>query len=147
DSADTGGVVAPFVGYRFLFGSYGITPMVRTQFGFFPGVDQDFTFPEGEEPQAGDGRIIRRRIHESDVQSMFAGTGGFRLSLLDETKEFFGGAHGGIYTDLGSGPVRGAGPGFSLELGFNYRVLENTQIGAFIRRDEAHIRANIDTSL
>ncbi len=144
DAAKLGGVVAPFVGYRLMSGNFALTPMVRTQFGFFQAKDQDITFAAGEEPRLGDDRVIRRRIVESDLQTLFAGTGGFRLSLLDETKEFFLGAHGGYYTDLGGGPVRGAGPGFSLELGFNYKVLENTQIGAFIRRDEAHMQANLD---
>jgi OOP family OmpA-OmpF porin len=143
DAADLGGVVAPFVGYRFSSGGYALTPMVRTQFGFFQAIDQDITYPEGEEPSAGGGRVIRRRTIESDVQTLFAGTGGFRVSLIDDTKELFGGAHGGYYTDLGGGPVRGAGPGFSLELGFNYQLLANTQIGAFIRRDEAYMRGNL----
>jgi len=144
DAADLGGVVAPFVGYRFSSGGYAVTPMVRTQFGFFQAVDQDITYPAGQEPSAGDDRIIRRRTVDSDLQTLFAGTGGFRLSLIDETKELFLGAHGGYYTDLSGGPVRGAGPGFSLELGANYQLLANTQIGAFIRRDEAYMPGNLD---
>jgi len=144
DAADLGGVVSPIVGYRFSSGGYAFTPMVRTQFGFFQAVDQDITYAPGEEPSAGDGRVIRRRIIDSDLQTMFAGTGGFRISMIDETKELFLGAHGGYYTDLAGGPIRGAGPGFSLELGANYQLLENTQIGAFIRRDEAYMPGNLE---
>lgn len=144
DSAKVGGVVAPFVGYRFISRGYAFTPMVRTQFGFLQAVDQDFTYLEGEEPQVGDDQVIRRRIHESDVQTLFAGTGGFRIGVIDDTKEFFFGSHGGYYTGLGSGPVRGAGPGYSLEIGGNYRILENTQIGLFIRRDAAFMKPTID---
>lgn len=143
DSAKVGGIAAPFIGYRFSGGGYALTPMVRTQWGFFPGKDQDIIYPAGQEPSAGDNRIVTRRIHESDVQTLFAGTGGFRLSMIDDTKEIFGGAHGGYYTDLGSGPVRGAGAGFSLEVGANYWIAENTQIGVFVRRDEAYMRGNI----
>lgn len=143
DSANVGGLVAPFFGYRFSKDGYALTPMLRTQWGFFPAKDQDITYPVGQEPSAGDNRVIRRRIVESDMQSLFAGTGGFRVSMIDATKEIFFGAHGGYYTDLASGPVRGAGPGFSIEVGINYQMLERTQIGVFVRRDEAFMDGSL----
>lgn len=144
DSANVGGIVAPFLGYRLSGGGYAFTPIARTQFGFFPAKDQNIVFEEGQEPSHGDNQIVRQTIVESDVQTLFAGTGGFRVSLIDNTKEIFLGAHGGYYTDLASGPIRGAGPGFSLEAGLNYQLLEHTQFGIFVRRDEAYMRGNLD---
>jgi len=138
-SSEVGGVVAPWAGYRIRWDSLAITPMVRTQFGFFPAKDQDIQFTDDNAPSVGNNRIIRRRIQESDVQSLFAGSGGFRVSLIDGTREIYGGALGGYSTDLGSGPTRGAGPGYTLEAGINLGIAENTALGIFIRRDEAYM--------
>jgi|GEM_PF-571059 len=143
-SADAGGVVAPFLGYRLSSSSFALTPMVRTQFGFFQAKDQDVTFAKGEGPSAGSNGEIRRRIHKSDVQSLFAGSGGFRLSMLDSGYEAYAGFLGGYYTDMGSGPARGAGPGFTIEAGINTDIAENTSLGLFIRRDEAYMRPSFD---
>ena len=144
DVARTGGGVAPFIGYRMRSGRLALTPMIRTQFGFFPTKKQDITFPAGGEPSAGDDRILRRTVIKSDMQTMFAGTGGFRISLLNGPREIYAGGHGGYFTDLRGGPIRGAGPGFSLETGINYDFWNNTALGIFIRRDEAFIPGNLN---
>lgn len=143
DTAKAGGVVAPFIGYRFSSGGYALTPMIRTQFGFFPARKQTVEFAPGTGPKAGNNQVVRRRTVDSEVQTVFAGTGGFRLSMIDSSKEIFIGGHGGYYTDLGVGPIREGGPGFTLEAGLNYQLLEHTQVGLFIRRDEAFMRANL----
>jgi len=143
-SANAGGIVAPFVGYRMSSRSFALTPMVRTQFGFFQGKDLDVTFAPGEGPSAGENGKVRRRIHKSDVQSLFAGSGGFRVSMLDPGREIYAGFLGGYYTDMGSGPARGAGPGFTIEAGINMDIAENTSLGVFIRRDEAYMRPSFD---
>lgn len=144
DTAKIGGVVAPFIGHRFSNRGYAFTPMVRTQFAFFPAKGQTIIYPPGQEPSAGGNRIVRARTIDSDVQTLFGGTAGFRLSSIDSTKEIFIGGHGGYYTDLGMGPVRGGGMGFSIEAGLNYQLLERTQVGLFVRRDEAYIPGNLN---
>jgi outer membrane protein OmpA-like peptidoglycan-associated protein len=46
---------------------------------------------------------------------------------------------------MGSGAVRGAGAGFNISAGFNYRFLPSTAAGIYIRRDEAYIPANLNS--
>jgi len=143
--AKPGGVVAPFFGYRLGAENIAITPMIQPQFAFFAAKDQDVTFSNDDAPVVGDNRIVRRKTVKSDAQTMASFTGGLRLSLYDETREVYLGGQGGYYTDMGAGAVRGAGAGFNISAGFNYRFLPSTAAGLYIRRDEAYIPANLNS--
>ena len=142
--ARVGGVVAPFVGYRLGAENIAITPMFQPQFSFFPAKDQDVTFSNADAPVVGDTRVVRRKIVKSDSQNLASITAGFRLSLYDDMREIYLGGQGGYYTDMG-GPVRGAGAGFNITAGLNYRFLASTAAGVYIRRDEAYIPANLNS--
>ncbi len=118
-TADEGGVVAPFVGYRF-GDKVSFTPLVQPQFAAF-------------------GTAVDERP-ESDITSIFGITGGGRLSLHDETREIYVSAQGGYYSDI-TGPINDKGDGFSLGGGFNYEFQPGTSLGLFLRRDQTSMRA------
>jgi outer membrane protein OmpA-like peptidoglycan-associated protein len=138
--ADPGGVIAPWFGYKLAADNIAIIPMVQTQFAFFPANDQDVTFDPPK--PVGANRVQTRTIIKSDSQNLFAVSGGFRISLFDETREFYFGGMGGYYTDMG-GPLRGAGPGFGIEAGLNYEIMKDLALGIYIRRDEAFMRGEL----
>lgn len=139
--ARVGGTVGPFLGYRLGSENIAITPMIQPQFSFFPAKDQNVTFTNADAPMIN-GRVVRQKIVKSTSQNLFSITGGLRISLYDETREIYLGGQGGYYTDMG-GPVRGAGGGFNVQGGLNYRLTSSTAVGIFIRRDEAYMSADL----
>jgi outer membrane protein OmpA-like peptidoglycan-associated protein len=123
-SADTGGMVAPFAGYRlFVLGqSLGVSLMVQPTFAGFPTAVKQ-----------GEGR-------QSDATTIFSATAGPRFSLLDEKLEAYFGAQGGYYTDC-TGPLDDGGGGWNINGGVNYEFFKNTAIGVFVRRDQSEMQA------
>jgi outer membrane protein OmpA-like peptidoglycan-associated protein len=118
DTADVGGAVAPFAGWR--FGDWiAVTPLVQPQLAAFS-------------TQEGAG--------SDDVTSIFSITGGARFSLFDGAKEVYFSAQGGYYRSV-SGPLDGDGDGFNIAGGFNYEIRPGTALGLYIRRDQASIDA------
>ena len=122
NTADVGGAVAPFVGWR--FGDWiAVTPLVQPQFAAFS-------------TQKGAG--------SNDVTSIFSITGGARFSLFDGGKEVYFSAQGGYYRGV-TGPLNGDGDGFNIAGGFNYELQPGTGLGLYIRRDQASMRAAAGT--
>jgi len=119
DTADPGGAIAPFVGYR-IGHSIALIPMIQPQ---LVALATDDDAPSG-----------------GDVTSLFSITAGGRLSLSEGSQEVYIGAQGGYYTDL-SGPIDGDAGGFNISAGFNYEFQPGTALGLYIRRDQALIDA------
>ena len=120
-SADPGGMIAPFAGYRlFTFAdTVALSAQVQPQFSLF-----QTSIP----------------TRQSDVTSFFSITGGPRISLLDEHLEAFFTAQGGYYISM-SGPVNGNDGGWNIAGGLNYEFLRGTFAGIFLQRDDSYIRA------
>jgi outer membrane protein OmpA-like peptidoglycan-associated protein len=120
-SADPGGVIAPYVGYRlFTVGDVvALSIQGQPQFSLF-----QTSIP----------------TRQSDVSSFFSFTAGPRLSLLDENLEAFFTGQGGYYTEM-SGPTNGSGGGWNIAGGLNYEFLRGTYAGLFLQRDQASIKA------
>ena len=119
-TADVGGSIAPFLGYRFAGEGFAISLLGQPQFvGFRTTVNKD---------------------PDSDITSLFVLTAGPRFSLIDEGKEVFVSAQGGLYSDL-TGPLNDNAGGYAIAGGFNYALNPDTLLGLFLRRDEASMRA------
>lgn len=120
-SADPGGMIAPYVGYRIftLYDALAVSLQATPQFSLF-------------------GTSIHTR--QSDVTSFFSITGGPRVSLLDEHLEAFVVGQGGFYTAM-SGPTNGNDAGWNIGGGLNYEFLRGTYAGLFVQRDDSSIRA------
>ena len=120
-SADPGGMIAPYVGYRLftLADTFAVGLQAQPQFSLFQ-------------------TSIKTR--QSDVSSFFSFTAGPRISLLDEHLEAFFTAQGGYYTEM-SGPTNGNDGGWNIAGGLNYEFLRGTSAGLFVQRDESSIRA------
>jgi outer membrane protein OmpA-like peptidoglycan-associated protein len=120
-SADPGGMIAPFVGYRlFMLGdSLAFSLQAQPQFSLF-----QTSIP----------------TRQSDVSSFFSFTAGPRLSLLDEHLEAFFTAQGGYYTEM-SGPTNGSDGGWNMAGGLNYEFANATFAGLFVQRDDTSIKA------
>jgi outer membrane protein OmpA-like peptidoglycan-associated protein len=127
-TADAGGAILPFVGYRF-GDRYFFTPLVQAQFAAFPNnVDPDLG-PESEDQAA----------------SLFAITAGARLGMKEEKLEIYFTAQGGYYTDI-SGPINDQGEGFAIGGGVDYELTPGNTLGLFLRRDQSSMRAARDTT-
>jgi len=120
-SADPGGMIAPFLGYRFftLADTLAVSLQAQPQFSLFQ-------------------TSIATR--QSDVSSFFSFTAGPRLSLLDEHLEAFFTAQGGYYTEM-SGPTNGSDGGWNMAGGLNYEFARATFAGIFLQRDSTSIKA------
>jgi len=119
-TADVGGSIAPFLGYRFAGERFAISLLGQPQFvGFRTTVNKD---------------------PDSDITSLFIFTAGPRFSLIDEDKEVFLSAQGGLYSDL-TGPLNDNAGGYAIAGGFNYDLSPDTVVGLFLRRDEASMPA------
>jgi outer membrane protein OmpA-like peptidoglycan-associated protein len=121
-TADVGGMVAPFVGYR-LFSAgdkFAFSLLAQPQFAAFP--------------------TAAKLRHQSDAATLFSFGVGPRLSLLDGNAELFFGAQAAYYTDI-SGPIDGEDGGFNLSAGFNYAFWNGTSLGLFVQRDQTTIHA------
>ena len=120
-SADPGGMIAPFAGYRFftLADTLAVSLQAQPQFSLFQ-------------------TSIKTR--QSDVDSFFSITAGPRLSLLDEHVEAFFTAQGGYYTNM-SGPTNGSDGGWNMAGGLNYEFARATYAGIFLQRDSTSIKA------
>lgn len=118
--ADPGGMIAPFVGYRFftLADTLAVSLQGQPQFSLFP-------------------TSIKTR--QSDVSSLFSFTAGPRISLLDEHLEAFFTAQGGYYTAM-SGPTNGNDGGWNMAGGLNYEFARATFAGIFLQRDSTSIK-------
>jgi outer membrane protein OmpA-like peptidoglycan-associated protein len=119
-SADPGGMIAPFAGYRLftLADTIALSAQVQPQFALF-----QTSIP----------------TRQSDVSSFFSITGGPRISLLDEHLEAFFTAQGGYYISM-SGPTNGNDGGWNIAGGLNYEFLRGTFAGIFLQRDSSYIR-------
>ncbi|MFQ5667082.1 MAG: OmpA family protein [Candidatus Binatia bacterium] len=125
-SADVGGAIAPFAGYRFdVLDGFAISLLGQPQLAAFP-TDVD-------------------REPENDATTIFSLTAGPRFSLLNDRAEVFFSAQGGYYTDI-TGPLNDDDVGFNISGGVNYEFVHGTALGLFIRRDQAGIRAARSTS-
>ncbi|HVN83988.1 MAG TPA: OmpA family protein [Candidatus Binatia bacterium] len=122
-TVDTGGMIAPYVGYR-LGDTFAVAAELQPQF---------VAFPTGNVPDPG-----------SDVTSLFVLTSGLRFSMIDENKEVFFKIHGGLYHSL-TGPLEQTKGGFAIAGGFNYDITPSTALGIFLRRDESSIQAAAGT--
>jgi outer membrane protein OmpA-like peptidoglycan-associated protein len=122
DTADPGGAIAPFAGYRlFTLGeTVAVSLLAQPQFAAF--------------------QTTVDRKPESDVTSVFSFSLGPRLSLLDENVEAYFSAQGGYYTDI-TGPLNGEDGGWNIAGGLNYSLTKATALGLFARRDQSSIRA------
>jgi len=120
-SADPGGMIAPYVGYRLftLADVFALSIQGQPQFSLF-----QTSIP----------------TRQSDVSSFFSFTAGPRISLLDESMEAFFTAQGGYYTEM-SGPINGSDGGWNIAGGLNYEFLRGASAGLFVQRDEASIHA------
>jgi outer membrane protein OmpA-like peptidoglycan-associated protein len=120
-SADPGGMIAPYVGYRlFTFAdTVALSLQGQPQFSLF-----QTSIP----------------TRQSDVSSFFSFTAGPRISLLDENLEAFFTAQGGYYTEM-SGPTNGSDGGWNIAGGLNYEFLRGASAGLFVQRDDSSIKA------
>ncbi len=121
-TADPGGMIAPFVGYRLFT------------------LGESVAFSLQAQPQFAAFQTSVARKPESDVTSLFSFTMGPRFSLLDENVEAFFTAQGGFYTDL-TGPLNGEDGGWNIAGGLNYEFSRGTAAGLFVQRDQSTIRA------
>ncbi len=123
-TADVGGSIAPYLGYRFGGEKFGVALVGQPQFvGFRTTVNKD---------------------PDSDVTSLFVFTAGPRFSLTDESNEVFFAVQGGVYSDL-TGPLNDTAGGWAVAGGYNYAINRGNAVGMFLRRDEASMKAARDT--
>jgi outer membrane protein OmpA-like peptidoglycan-associated protein len=120
-SANPGGMIAPYVGYRLftLADTIAFSLQAQPQFSLF-----QTSIP----------------TRQSSISSFFSFTAGPRISLLDEHLEAFFTAQGGYYTEM-SGPTNGHDGGWNIAGGLNYEFLRGTYAGLFLQRDQTSIKA------
>lgn len=117
-TADPGGAILPFAGYRF-GDTYYFTPILQPQLSVF----------QNDSGRSGGDDIV-----------LLAISAGARIGWKEDKQEIYFTAQGGYYGDV-QGPVNDKGEGFAIGGGYNYDLSPGNSLGLFIRRDQSSMRA------
>jgi outer membrane protein OmpA-like peptidoglycan-associated protein len=133
DTADIGGVVGGWGGYRWLFKEGAVSLIANPQFTLLPS----------ESCPAGP--LFVSCDDDTDLTSTFSFTVGPKFSVLDEGTELSIAVLGGYFRDI-AGPIDEQGGGLAVHGALGFDVAPMLNLGVFARFEEVFLRpaANSD---
>jgi outer membrane protein OmpA-like peptidoglycan-associated protein len=133
DTADIGGVVGGWGGYRWMFDKSAVSLIGNPSFTILPSEK----CPGGPYYVACD--------NDTDVTSTFSFTAGPKFSIVDKGVEASVALLGGYFRDI-AGPISESGGGLAVHGAVGFDVHPELNLGLFVRFEEAFLRpaANSD---
>jgi outer membrane protein OmpA-like peptidoglycan-associated protein len=133
DTAEIGGVVGGWGGYRWMFDKAAVSLIGNPQFTILPSED----CPAGPLFVSCDGG--------SDITSTFSLTAGPKFAIVDEGTELSIAVLGGYFRDI-AGPLDESGGGLAVHGALGFDVAPMLNLGVFLRFEEIFLRpaANSD---
>ena len=118
-----GGTAGVSAGYRFyLTDNLALSLLANPQFSFF-GTEEGCCRGPGD---------------DDDIATVFAGTGGPKLTVIGDPVEFYVAGQGGYYRDL-SRPIKDDGFGYNIGSGLNFSISRGNTLGIVGRYDVAYM--------
>jgi len=132
DTAEIGGVVGGWGGYRWMFDKSAVSLIGNPQFTILPS----------ESCPAGP--LFVSCDDNTDVTSTFSLTAGPKFAIVDEGTELSIAVLGGYYRDI-AGPISESGGGLAVHGAIGFDVAPTLNMGLFVRFEEVFLRPAADS--